>query len=124
MSMPRSESFRIRRLFFAPPARRVAGACVALALLAVAAWPAQAATYKWVDANGRVIYSDQPPTGNYKVESLSAPPPPANPNAVRELASKEAELQQKKLLRAEEETKIAKARIESDKKRDQCGKVR
>ena len=96
-----------------------------LALLALAALPAHAAMYKWTDANGRVIYSDQPPTtGNYNVESVSAPPPPANPNAARELASKEAELKQKKMLRADDEAKVAKARVEADKKRDQCGKVR
>ena len=62
------------------------------------------------DANGRVIYSDQPPTGNFKVEAINAPPPPANPNAVKELASKEAELQQKKMLRADEEAKVAKTK--------------
>jgi len=81
--------------------------------------------YKWVDANGRVIYSDQPPTnGNYKVESISAPPPPANPNAVRELASKEAELQQKKVSKADEEAKAAKARVDANMKRDQCANAR
>ena len=88
------------------------------------ALPAAAAMYKWTDANGRVIYSDQPPNGNYKVEAINAPPPPANPNAVKELAAKEAELQQKKMLRAEEETKLAKTRAETDKKREQCAKVR
>ncbi len=33
-----------------------------------------AAMYKWTDANGRVIYSDQPPPGNVKVETINAPP--------------------------------------------------
>ena len=65
---------------------------VVAALLLIAA-PVLATTYKWTDANGRVIYSDQPPTGNFKVEALDAPPPPANPNAVKELANKDAELQ-------------------------------
>jgi Skp family chaperone for outer membrane proteins len=102
------------------------GACVLIgaAALAALALPAGATTYKWTDANGRVIYSDQPPNGNFKVEALDAPPPPANPNAARELASKEAELQQKKMLKAEDETKAAKTRADADKKREQCGKVR
>ena len=42
-----------------------------------------AALYKWTDANGRVVYSDQPPPGNVKVETMNAAPPPANPNAVQ-----------------------------------------
>src|SRR5580765_2038447 len=95
---------------------------LAVALGAVA-FPAAAAMYKWTDANGRVIYSDQPPNGDYKVEAINAPPPPANPNAVKELASKEAELQQKKILRADDEAKAAKTKAESDKKREQCGKM-
>ena len=97
---------------------------VVAAALALVAAPALATTYKWTDANGRVTYSDQPPPGNVKVESIAAPPPPANPNAVKELASKEAELQQKKLLRADDEAKATKARLEADKKREQCDSVR
>jgi hypothetical protein len=97
---------------------------IAGAALALFALPAAAALYKWTDANGRVIYSDQPPNGNFKVEAINAPPPPANPNAVKELTSKEAELQQKKLLRADEEAKAAKTKADADKKREQCVRVR
>ena len=41
------------------------------AVALAARWPRRplAATYKWTDANGRVIYSDQPPSGNVKVEA-------------------------------------------------------
>ena len=99
-------------------------ACIAGTALAMLASPAAAALYKWTDANGRVIYSDQPPTGNFKVEAINAPPPPSNPNAVKELAAKEVELQQKKLQRAEDDTKSAKARVDENKKREQCGKAR
>jgi hypothetical protein len=94
------------------------------AALLIAGAPASAATYKWTDANGRVIYSDQRPTGNFKVEAIDAPPPPANPNAVKELANKEAEIKQQKLLRAEEEGKAAKARVEANLNREQCERVR
>jgi hypothetical protein len=106
---------------------RLLGAALLLATAAVlflAAQPAGAALYKWTDANGRVIYSDQPPTGNFKVETIEGPPPPANPNAVKELANKEAELKQNKMLRADEETKAAKAKVDVEKKREQCGRVR
>ena len=101
-----------------------AGLFAAAVAIALAALPASAAMYKWTDANGRVIYSDQPPNGNYKVEAINAPPPPANPNAVKELATKEAELKQNKMLRADEESKAAKAKVDADKKREQCQRVR
>ena len=124
MSHRRVESAQIRTPSARSSVRRAAALLVAAAVLALIALPAGAALYKWTDANGRVIYSDQPPTGNFKVESINAPPPPANPNAVKELASKEAELQQKKILRADDEAKAAKTKVESDKKREQCGKMR
>jgi len=124
MSHRRVESARIKTPSARSSVRRAAALLVAAAVLALIALPAGAALYKWTDANGRVIYSDQPPTGNFKVESINAPPPPANPNAVKELASKEAELQQKKMLRADEEAKAAKTKAETDKKREQCAKVR
>ena len=124
MSLQATESVRIQTPRARAPWGALSGACVLAAALAMISFPASAATYKWTDANGRVIYSDQPPTGNFKVEAINAPPPPANPNAAKELASKEAELQQKRLLRADEETKAAKARADSDKKREQCSQVR
>ena len=100
--------------------------CVGLAVVAAlpASIPATAALYKWTDANGRVIYSDQPPPGNVKVEKISAPPPPANPNAVKELATKDAELRKAKQLRAEEETKTTKARVDANFRRQECQRAR
>jgi hypothetical protein len=99
-----------------------AGIFAAALLLAVG--PAAATTYKWTDASGRVIYSDQPPAGNFKVEEINAPPPPANPNAVKDLANKDAEIRKQKLLRADEEAKATKARVEANLNREQCDKVR
>ena len=96
--------------------------CAAALLIAVA--PAAATTYKWTDANGRVIYSDQPPAGNFKVEEITAPPPPANPKAVKDLANKDAEVKKQKLLRTDEEAKAAKARVEANLNREQCERVR
>jgi hypothetical protein len=55
---------------------------LAAALLAAAyAAGAGAALYKWTDAQGRIVYSDQPPAANVKTEQLRPPPPAANPNA-------------------------------------------
>ena len=50
---------------------------LALGLALCLALPATAQTYKWVDANGEVHYSDQPPPSNIKTETLQAPAEPA-----------------------------------------------
>jgi len=64
----------------------------ALGILAAAlAAPTWAALYKWTDAQGRIVYSDQPPNANVKTEQLRGPPPPANPNAAKELAQRQAD---------------------------------
>lgn len=46
---------------------------VAIALALCLAFPASAQTYKWVDSNGKVQYSDKPPPSNVKTEKLRAP---------------------------------------------------
>jgi hypothetical protein len=74
--------------------RSVSHAVICVLALALVAGPATAALYKWTDASGRVVYSDQPPTGNVKVETLQGPPP-ANPSAVKDLANKELEFKQR-----------------------------
>lgn len=124
MSLPATRIARVRVLAMRAPWSARASACAVAIALALAAGSAAAATYKWTDANGRVIYSDQPPPGDVKVESIAAPPPPANPNAVKDLANKESELQQRRMQRAEAENTTAKARAEAALKREQCGKVR
>lgn len=48
---------------------------VAITLALCVALPASAQMYKWVDANGKVQYSDKPPPSNIKTEKLRAPPP-------------------------------------------------
>ena len=51
---------------------RARASALALALLGGLALPARvAALYKWIDANGRVVYSDQPPPGNVKAEIVA-----------------------------------------------------
>jgi len=49
---------------------------VAIALALCAALPASAQMYKWVDANGKVQYSDTPPPSNIKTEKLQEPARP------------------------------------------------
>ena len=92
-------------------------------LAALAALPAAATMYKWTDETGRVVYGDTPPAG-VKAERLNAAVSPADPNAVRDLAAKDAELKKRQQQRADEATKAAKADAEAKKKSDQCVQAR
>lgn len=66
---------------------------VAIWLALCVALPASAQMYKWVDANGKVHYSDTPPPGNVKSKTLrevpDAPSPPAA-GVAKEDAKKDA----------------------------------
>lgn len=84
------------------------------------AGPASGTLYKWTDANGRVVYSDQPPPGNVKVETIQGAPPPSNPNAVKELAAKEAEYKKRQLDAADAAKKAEAQRAELAKVGDAC----
>jgi len=63
---------------------------LAIALALCLALPASAQMYKWVDANGKVQYSDKPPPSNIKAEKLRAPPPAPSAPAGGATASSEA----------------------------------
>jgi hypothetical protein len=83
-----------------------------------------AALYKWTDANGRIVYSDQPPPSNVKSEILKGPPPPANPNAVKDMATKELEYRQRQLDKAEAGAKADKDRTLAKERTDNCNQVK
>ena len=100
--------------------RRGRTAAICALALAVAAWPAAAALYKWTDANGRVVYSDQPPTGNHKVETLQGPPPVANPAAVKELANKELEFKQRQLDKIDGQKLAETKQLSAKEKQENC----
>lgn len=89
---------------------------------AVALAPAMAAAtvYKWVDANGRVVYSDQPPPVNVKSEVVKPVPPPANPAAAQELTEREQADRQREKKRKDEAKVADKARADSDRRRELC----
>ena len=93
------------------------------ALLALASTASQAILYKWTDENGRVVYGDQPPPGA-KPEKLNTSIGPADPNAVRDMASKDAEIRKRQQLRADDVAKTAKEEAENKRKLDQCVQAR
>lgn len=99
---------------------RIGAAVLAAGAFALAG-TAAAALYKWTDASGRVVYSDQPPSGgNVKVEVLQGAPPPSNPNAAKELAAKEAEFKKRQLDSADAAKKAEAQRAELAKVGDAC----
>ncbi|MFO1324779.1 MAG: DUF4124 domain-containing protein [Burkholderiales bacterium] len=101
--------------------RRIPLAAAALALgCAACALPATAALYKWVDANGRIVYSDQPPPTNIKSEIVQGAPPPVNPNAAKDLAAKDLEFKKRQTDAADKEKKAESQRVEVAKKNEQC----
>ena len=94
---------------------------IAAALYATAG---TAALYKWTDAQGRVVYSDQPPNGDVKTEMLRAPPPPANPNAAKELAQREADFRKRQSDAAEAAAKAGKQHADAEKLAESCAQAR
>ena len=86
--------------------------------------PASAALYKWVDANGRVVYSDQPPTSDVKVETISGPPPPSNPNAPQDLANKQLDSKKQQTEAAANAKKAQAQRADVERRVDACKEAR
>ena len=90
---------------------------VAIALTLCLALPASAQTYKWVDENGKVQYSDKPPPGNIKTERLrSASPAPSAPapSGAKGVAAKDA-AKAKPMSLAEQEQALRKRQQDATK---------
>ncbi len=109
-----------------PHFRRSAGvtALAACALALLAAGTASAALYKWTDANGRVVYSDQPPAGGIKYESVGGAAPPSNPNALKDMAAKEAEFKKRQTDAVTAGQKSDAERVQQAKRNEMCERAR
>ena len=84
---------------------------------------AAAALYKWTDAQGRIVYSDQPPQANVKTEQLRGAPPPANPNAAKELAQREADFRKRQADAEKAAAKAGKDRASSADHAESCAQA-
>lgn len=104
------------------PLHQVLVAACTLACLAAGA--ADAATYKWTDAGGRIVYSDQPPTGGIKYETIGTAAPPSNPNAVKDMAAKQAEFNKRQADATKSEKKSDEERVKAEKKNEMCERAR
>jgi hypothetical protein len=103
----------------------VQASLAALALgLMLAAGPAAAVLYKWVDANGRISYSDQPPPGNIKSEIVSGAPPVSAPDAVRSMANQDLDQKKRQTQRGDEQKKAEKARVDAAQQQQACADAR
>src|SRR4051812_5432040 len=60
---------------------KINAAPIAIYLTCLVALPAHAEVYKWVDANGKVQYSDSPPADSKKAAVVKSAPSNAKPNA-------------------------------------------
>lgn len=76
-------------------------ATIVLALCCAFSIACHAEIYKWVDADGKVQYSDQKPPAAANARTIAPPPPPADPDAARRMANQQVEL--KKAADAEEQ---------------------
>ena len=107
---------------------RPRGACIAIAALAagvlVAAGPAGAVLYKWIDANGRVSYSDQPPPANVKAEIVSGAPVASAPEAVREMANQQLDQKKREAQRVADQKTAQKARVDTAMREQECVELR
>jgi hypothetical protein len=90
---------------------------------ALAASPSLAALYKWIDENGRVVYGDTPPAG-VKADRLNVVAPSADPGAVRDMASKDAEIRKRQQQRTDDDAKADKDRADYNLRRSQCQQAR
>ena len=65
-----------------PPARLIM--LVALAVMSVSAWAQETETvYKCIHSDGRIVYSDQPCSGQMEVQTITAPEPGTGGEAAR-----------------------------------------
>jgi len=99
-------------------------AFAACLLAAAFATSPAAALYKWTDASGRTVYSDQPPQANVKTEQLRGAPPPANPNAAKELAQREAEFNKRQADTSEAGAKAAKEQASTRQHDESCAQAK
>lgn len=104
--------------------------CLASALLMTL--PAQAQVHKWVDANGKVQYSDQAPAGKAGVETLRVDKTATSPvagsaaekPASKSLAERELEYRQRQVAAEEAQKKQAQADAENKIKQQNCAGAR
>lgn len=85
---------------------------------------AYGALTKWVDADGKVHYSDEPPPLNVKSKKLTTPSPASGVPAQKTYAEQEAELRKTQKAREEAEQKAARQQEETLARQKYCASLR
>lgn len=97
-----------------------------LVLLVLVGANAYAGLNKWVDADGKVHYSDQPPPPNVKAQTLrmtsdaAAPTPASAPAAPKTIAEREADMKKAQQAKEEAADKGAKEQARLDAEKEYC----
>ena len=82
------------------------------------------ALYKWVDDQGRITYSDQPPQGKVKTQEVVKIPGPAATGAARQVADQEAQFKKRQADAAKKQTEAAKKEQFETIRQESCGRAR
>ncbi len=89
--------------------------------LLLLSFSAYGALTKWVDADGKVHYSDEPPPGNVKTKTLATPRDPASGvPAQKTFVEREAEWKKAQKAREESSQKVTQQQEEATAKRKSC----
>lgn len=92
-----------------------------IALTGFAFSASAAAVHKWVDENGKVHYSDQPPPGKTNSQKTDIPVRPALPAPPsKSLADKEMEFRKRRMEAEETRIKQEKAEMEARSRQQNC----
>ena len=78
-----------------------------LLILVLAAWPAWAQIYKWVDEKGRVQYGEKPPAGAKSAPLRPPQPSGATQRPAQDVAGQERDFRRRQLERGQEEERQA-----------------
>ena len=98
---------------------------ILLAAAAASPLSANAAIYKWTDANGHVHYSQNPPPDGRKSVEIKPPPQPADtPSAVKEMKATEQKFEKSRKERLKEQKDRAAAEKKATEKKARCNEAR
>lgn len=89
-------------------------------LMVLASANAGAALNKWIDANGKVHYSDQPPVGVEATPVRAAPSPAVAPAAPKSYTEREAELKKARQSQNEAAGKAAQEQSNAEIEKANC----
>jgi len=93
-------------------------------LLAIPLLASAQTMYKWVDQNGRVTYSDQPPVGEVRSKETIAVPGPAASGAARQLSAQDTQFKKRQDDTQKAQALAAKKEEADRQKADNCGRAR